>query len=65
MNSGRTNKFRGIDSPKVIFPVIGLLALTSLAKVFGIQGIGIFAGIFMGVIVSFIIRHIFEDKDHD
>ncbi len=27
MNSGRTNKFRGIDSPKVIFPVIGLLAL--------------------------------------
>ena len=56
MNSGRTNKFRGIDSPKVIFPVIGLLALAGLAKLFGVDGTGFLAGVFLGIILSYILR---------
>ena len=65
MNNVKIKKFKGIDSPKIVFPVIGLLALTSLAKVFGIAGTGFLAGIFMGIIISFFLRHIPEVKSNE
>jgi hypothetical protein len=56
MNNVRTKKLRGIDSPKIMFPIVGLLALAGLAKLFGVDGTGFLAGIFLGIILSYILR---------
>ena len=62
MNSARTKKFMGIDSPKVILPIIGLLAVASFAKIFGILGTGLLTGMCLGIITSFVIRYVPEVK---
>ncbi|WMT51832.1 MAG: hypothetical protein RE471_02885 [Ferroplasma sp.] len=57
-----SEKFKGIDNPKIVFPVIGLLGLTGLARIAGIPGTGYLAGLFAGILVSFIFRHALEVK---
>jgi hypothetical protein len=56
MNNVRTKKFKGIDNPKFLFFIAGLLAITGLARIFGADGAGFLAGIFLGIILSYILR---------
>ena len=65
MNNVRTKKFRGIDSPKVIFPIVGLLAISALGKIFLVPVTGVLMGICMGIILSFFIRVDFAGKEDE
>ena len=56
MNNVKIKKLRGIDSPKIMFPIIGLLAISRFGKIFSVPFTGVLVGICMGIIVSFVIR---------
>ena len=56
MKNGRIKQLSAIDNPKFLYFIAGLLAITGLARIFGADGAGFLAGIFLGIIMSYILR---------
>ena len=62
MNDTRIKKFKGIDNPKIVLLIIGLMGISAIGKIFSVPDTGFFTGLFLGIILSFVFRMRLQER---